>query len=178
MGEYELLKRRNFKNYSLGHQRMYKAPVTLLADRRCRVLEVGTGIGWGLALMRREGVFREYVGVEPDPKAYAYTLAASTGWEGVKLINASFPTPDVEGVFDHVFCIEVVEHLPAPDREGVLRKLREHTGRMLWLSTPDKDKSGHGVLTGAQWQEMLEASGFEVVRVEEQWTTLFVCRPV
>lgn len=178
MGEYELLQRRKFRDYSVGHRRMYQGPCTLLAGANARVLDVGAGIGYGLALLREHGVFREYVGLEPNPRAYAYTLERSTGWEGVKLHNASFPCPDVEGVFDHVFCIEVVEHLPPDGRGAFLEGLRRVTGKILWLSTPDSRKSSHGALSTPEWEKMLEGVGFRVVVVEEQWTTLFVCRPV
>mmetsp|Transcript_1440 Transcript_1440/g.2884 ORF Transcript_1440/g.2884 Transcript_1440/m.2884 type:complete len:308 (+) Transcript_1440:128-1051(+) len=67
--EYTRLRKRNFAEYSEGHQRIYLAAIALIggADtkREAVILEVGTGIGWGLKQILADVKVRAYVGVEP-----------------------------------------------------------------------------------------------------------------
>jgi 2-polyprenyl-3-methyl-5-hydroxy-6-metoxy-1,4-benzoquinol methylase len=84
----------------------------------------------------------------------------------------SFPEDEM---FDYTFCIEVVEHVAAEQVMPFLMKLRRHTKRNLFLSTPDSDRSSHGVTTAAIWKARLREAGFEVVAFDRQWTTLFIC---
>lgn len=67
--EYNRLKKRNFADYSMGHRRMYQGAIMLIGGgetvREANVLEVGTGIGWGLSKMLDDLSINTYVGVEP-----------------------------------------------------------------------------------------------------------------
>jgi len=79
------LKKRKFTDYSEGHRRIYLAAITLIggADtvREAVVLEVGTGIGWGLQKLMNDVRLKVYVGVEPCASCSQYvTTEIITPW--------------------------------------------------------------------------------------------------
>jgi hypothetical protein len=173
--------------YSEGHRRIYSSLVELLGGTklaRADVLEVGMGIGYGLGQMLKGEVLRSYQGLEPDPASYSYAAdkwsqASESVPGGVMLYNlgllAALP---VLRPAPFVFCVEVVEHVPAGQIERFLAALRALTTQNLFLSTPDATTSRHGVATTDEWKRALRAAGFDVATVARQWTTLFVCEPV
>lgn len=179
--EYQAAKRRQFRPYSLGHRLMYETPLTLMtrSDRsreRFAILEAGFGIGFGLDRMVETGVIGRYVGYEPDNESFAYVAERHGKRDGIELRHAPFEATDVGG-FDHAFCIEVIEHVPPEKHQGFLVGLRKMTVGTLWLSTPDKARSAHGVRTVDAWLRFIRAAGFHDVTVhQEQWTTLYVCQ--
>jgi 2-polyprenyl-3-methyl-5-hydroxy-6-metoxy-1,4-benzoquinol methylase len=179
--EFAALKRRGFRDYSLGHRRMYNCPITLLRSqgRRYSILDVGFGIGYGLQEMLNADVIGEYTGIEPVSDSFQYTSQKFGHLANVRLINQGWlEVPDRELTpADYVFCIEVVEHLPDDMVLPFLAKLARFTKRNLFLSTPDRERSAHGTRTTAEWRAALTEAGFTAVDVGEQWTTLFVCRP-
>ncbi|MCW5695788.1 MAG: methyltransferase domain-containing protein [Bauldia sp.] len=183
--EFRELKRRRFKPYSAGHQAMYEVPLALMKrnDRsaaRYLILEIGFGIGWGLDRMVENGIvgaLDRYVGYEPDEESFDFVFARHGKRSGITLINAAFGA--VSGLpFDHIFCIEVIEHVPAVEHAGFLGSLRSASrSGTLWLSTPDSQRNDHGVRPAAEWRAMLKNAGFSDVTVhQDQWTTLFVCQ--
>lgn len=172
--EYRALQKRHGKPYSLGHQIMYEVPIWLMRGKKRRILEAGFGIGWGLGRMLEEGVVGSYVGYEPCKEAFDYVQEKHGKSLDVTLINEPFHGSNKP--FDHVFCIEVLEHVPMEGHMAFLRALRA-TGGTLWMSTPDVSTSAEGVRTAGEWRDMLKMAGFgEVVVLEEQWTTFFMCQ--
>lgn len=95
-----------------------------------------------------------------------------TSIEDAKVANA------LSGKADFTICIEVAEHVDPSIRLDFLRKLRKHTNLALFLSTPNKStRPKDGALHDYQWLELIRLAGFpNVVSIEWQWTTLFVCQ--
>lgn len=183
--EFRELKRRGFRPYSAGHQAMYEVPLALMSrnDRSkpaYMVLEVGFGIGWGLDRMVEEGLVGPrdcYVGYEPDADSFRFVAGRHGSRPGVTLINEGFRA--ASGLpYDHVFCIEVIEHVALNAQARFIGALRSSShGGTLWLSTPDSDRCDHGVRPARMWQAMLRAAGFgNVVVHQDQWTTLYACQ--
>lgn len=173
--EFENLKRRDFRDYSVGHQIMYEAPVQLLRQKKWTICEAGFGIGWGIHKMLEHDVIGQYVGYEPCAESFEYVRKNYHDGR-LELHKRGFEYPGRK--FDHVFCIEVIEHVPMDGHAGFLSDLRKTTGRTLWMSTPDVTKhKTEGVRTPEVWKRMLHEAGFADITVHrEQWTVLFVCQ--
>lgn len=175
--EFDMLKRRGFRDYSVGHQRMYTFPIDRLRGKRYRIFEAGFGIGFGLRKMLEADIVERFIGCEPNLDSYNYTFGLFGTRPEVTLHHCPFgqpvlPTPPA----DHTFCIEVIEHVPADAHAEFLSLLRA-CGPRLWLSTPDIARQPReGVRTTEEWEAMLRAAGFDKVDVDRsQWTHLFAC---
>lgn len=184
--EYERLVGRNFKDYSLGHRRMYLKAIEAIAAGKgeSRVLEAGFGIGYGLKEMGLAGILESYVGYEPNFDSFNWTQANMSGWIGIPagrtlLLNMGFEVPALNPKFDDVFCIEVIEHVPESGHLDFIRNLGTVLAPegTLWFSTPDKIKAPkEGVRLTGEWVQMLHDAGFASVLVDvSEWTHLFRC---
>jgi hypothetical protein len=172
--EYENLMRRRGGDYSAGHRVMYETPIRLLSGKRRNILEAGFGIGWGLEQMMKAGIVERYVGFEPNRDSFNY-VASRVKEPNIELRLGGF---ERQALTDHVFCIEVIEHVPMDGHAAFLADLRASTGKTLWMSTPDVRKHpGEGVRTCDGWKTMLKAAGFSDVTLHrEQWTVLFIAQ--
>jgi 2-polyprenyl-3-methyl-5-hydroxy-6-metoxy-1,4-benzoquinol methylase len=184
---------RGGKPYSLGHQKMYTAPIEMLKGAglpAVDVLDVGAGIGFGMRQLLRSGVVANYYGVEPDAEAFAllawhmgtHQSLQGTAANEIELIADDFlvacaDKPEALPAVDYVFCIEVIEHVAAADVPTFLQEIHKRTKRALFLSTPDAATSTHGVATVQEWKRVLKLAGFDVVTIQRHWTTLFICEP-
>ncbi len=177
MNEYKALRQRNMQPYSDGHQRMYLAPVQLLANKPADILDIGSGIGWGLTTMLDHKCVRHYVGIEPERECVDF---CRTHFEGksqdIRFIHAKWPYP-IRDTFDVIFCIEVLEHIAPNLRPDFIGAIRVLTGQVLFLSTPNKLTSSHGELSPREVIDMLHSRGFNAVYFEWQWTTFFMATP-
>lgn len=192
--EFDRLKGRKFKPYSLGHQRMYtKAIDGIKADKLngspADIFEAGFGIGWGLEQMLAAGVVNSYVGCEPQVDSFNYVekTVMAQRWpraEGVWLRHEPFGSALVESMlsdgvapFEHAFCIEVIEHVPLDDHLAFLQNLH-NVAPVLWFSTPDiRTSPKEGVRTTLEWKGLLHLAGFDTVDVDSsEWTTLYHCK--
>lgn len=173
--EYENLRKRGFKPYSAGHRMMYDTPAKLLSGRKRRIVEAGFGIGYGLETLLDAGAIGTYLGFEPNRDSFGYVHEKHGGLSGVELRNTGFATTGE--TFDHVFCIEVIEHVPMDGHAEFIGVLRR-SGKTLWMSTPDVKTHPHeGVRRPDEWKAMLKAGGFNDVTVHcDQWTVLFVAQ--
>jgi 2-polyprenyl-3-methyl-5-hydroxy-6-metoxy-1,4-benzoquinol methylase len=101
------------------------------------VLDAGCGVGYGSAMLAREGA-SEVVGVDLSDKA---VIAAAAGAPA----NATFLTGDVHALpfednrFDLVVCFEVIEHVE--EQDAVIAELARvlAPGGILALSSPNRD---------------------------------------
>jgi hypothetical protein len=209
--------RRQGRPYSEGHRKMYDAVLELLSGQNLPpldILEVGTGIGYGLDAMVKRRLVKNYLGLEPDPATYKHiqhllmggpskfgragigkgipsvTYAAkhsyNTEIEEVRIINTDWPLrSDLSPAaywpggrdYDYSFCIEVIEHVRPDLVPAFLAELHQVTQRALFLSTPNALTSPHGVATVDEWRRVIDLAGFDVVAIERQWTTLYICQP-
>lgn len=178
--EYDRLKHRKFKPYSVGHQRMYLKAMAQMTGP-ARIFEAGFGIGWGLDQMAgKQGCISEYVGVEPNKDSFSYVAGRYDGNPYIHLINSKFGPAATAGfvAFDYAFCIEVIEHVPATDHLDFLKDLRA-LGCPLFFSTPDiRVNPKEGVRTSDNWKELLVAAGYPMIDIDtSEWTYLYTCRP-
>ena len=97
------------------------------------VLDAGCAIGLLVEALRERGVdargfdISEYaISQVPEPLR-PYCVVSSV-------------TDEIEGSFDLITCIEVLEHLPADISDRAIDNLTRHTGRLLFSSTPDDDE--------------------------------------
>lgn len=178
--EYDMLVRRKFKPYSLGHRMMYTLPITTeLGGNKHRIFEAGFGIGWGLEQMIKAGVIESYVGCEPNKDSYNYVAKTYKG-ANLTLLNEPF-SPELAkkhaGGFDYAFCIEVIEHVPGEKHVEFLRGLKG-IAPVVFFSTPDIRKAPkEGVRTTEEWVDLLKEAGFKMVSVHDrEWTHLYTCR--
>lgn len=172
--EWENLRNRRFEDYSLGHRIMYEVPIRLLTSGRHRIVEAGFGIGWGLDQMIKAGVIDRYVGFEPNQDSFNY-VRNRINEPNIDLRRGKF---ERQPAADHVFCIEVIEHVPMDEHARFLADLRATTGKTLWMSTPDVRKHrSEGVRSCDEWKAMLDIAGFQDVTMhQEQWTVLFIAQ--
>lgn len=98
-----------------------------------RCLDVGCGTGNSYALeFRRRGA--PYQGVDISPQAVEMARAAGIN---AQVIGDAAQLPFADGSFDLVLCIEVLEHLFAPDRAAVeIHRVLRPGGRLV-VSTPN-----------------------------------------
>ncbi len=71
-------------------------------------------------------------------------------------------TDELEGQFDLITCIEVLEHLPRSMASSAISNLCRHTDTVLFSSTPDefKDPTHLNVETPVFWSKLFVANGF------------------
>lgn len=105
--------------------------VRLLGDRRGTLLEVGAGPGWALEVFRDAGFEARGVDVSPE----AVESARSRGLD-VAVLDAT--SEEIEGTYDVVAALEVLEHVVDP--LALLRRLaaRVATGGRLVISLPNE----------------------------------------
>ena len=106
----------------------------------CRVLDAGSGSGYGARIMRTAGA-ASVTGVDLDPQAVQWA-AQRFGGEGVDFQVGDCQALDrMAGPFDLITNFENLEHLRQPERflEAAGRLLDPH-GRLL-VSTPDRAAS-------------------------------------
>lgn len=176
--ELNALKSRNFKDYSIGHQKMYTVPIDLLTVEKAPpldIIDVGFGIGFGIEKILNAGIVKRYYGVEPCLDSYNYVKTRYGNDNRLVLEHVGWLQANPPFEADYVFCIEVIEHVDEKDIPEFLKKLEAYTVKNLFLSTPNKQTSAHGIKTTSDWRLLLKAAGFEdVVYIERQWTTLFI----
>ena len=97
------------------------------------VMDVGCAIGFLVEALRDRGVdargfdISEYaISQVPEPLRPYCVLASATD--------------EIDGSYDLITCIEVLEHLPGDTAERAIDNLTRHTDRILFSSSPDDDE--------------------------------------
>jgi SAM-dependent methyltransferase len=106
-----------------------------------RVLDLGSGTGYGAAHLRRSGAV-EVVGIDRDRRAVAYARSrfAMPGLQFLVADAQALP-PDL-GVFDAVVSSNVFEHLDDPARAlGQMRRLLRSGGPFILVVPPIVDEA-------------------------------------
>jgi SAM-dependent methyltransferase len=123
--------------------------------RPASVLDAGCAMGFLVEALRSRGV--EAWGV--DVSKYAISQVHDSVREYCSVASLTEPLPRR---YDLITCIEVVEHIPAPEAEKVIANLCAATHRLL-LSTSPHDYSEPtqvNVQPPGAWSEMLAREGF------------------
>lgn len=97
------------------------------------VLDAGCAIGFLVEALRDRGV---------DARGFDISdYAISQVPEQLKpYCTLGSVTDEIEGTYDLITCIEVLEHLPPADAERALDNLSRRTDRILFSSSPDDDR--------------------------------------
>lgn len=161
--------------YSKWHQRIYNAAISLINSESSSVLDVGCGMGFGLQKMREAGMKGHWSGIDFETPTSII--------DGDELKRSSLMVGSFESVsdqfepHDHVWCIEVLEHLVG-DPTHFLSEIRRLTKKSAIISTPDSSKNDHGTKTSDEWAALIRQAGFITSRTEVGGSVVFVCEPV
>lgn len=155
---------------------MYDGPAALLAGTRSSVIDVGCGDGYGYHALSRHDSISSYWGIDSDPGDIEKARQQLTSPYHVVVCGdwLAYPENDFKSA-DFVFCIEVLEHVPPDLRKACVEKCARFANRNLFISTPPADRNDHGRLTIPECRELIQSVGLDVVVVDAQWTTLYVC---
>lgn len=117
------------------HSHRYELARMHVVDRR--VLDYGSGEGYGSRLLARAS--ESVVGVDVDPIAVAHAVEKYSGVPNLSFLQLdSHKLPYPEGHFDVITCFEVIEHVPNPEEVlAELDRLLAPDGLLL-ISTPNK----------------------------------------
>lgn len=169
------LARRHGRVYSFGHQKMYTAPIELLAHEPARILDIGCGVGFGAECMAKQECVKRYLGIDLAPDCIKYCVEQFGGYDDLEFRTAEWPL-DLHETFDFVFLIEVIEHVEEELRQAFLNAIRGVCEVVLFLSTPNPEKHGHGRCKPGDMRDMLRIAGFNAVILEWQWTTFYMAQ--
>jgi len=119
------------------------------------VLDVGCATGMLVEALRNEGV--DARGVDISTWAIDHLPEKLRAYCKVGTI-----TEEIEGTYDLITCIEVVEHLPIFSVEDAIANLCRHTDTILFSSTSDDfDEPTHlNVEPAGYWSQLFVSNGF------------------
>jgi SAM-dependent methyltransferase len=147
------------------------AIITQLAPKT--VLDAGCAKGFLVAALRERGV--EAYGFDLSEVAIAQAPEAARPF-----VRVGSLTEPIDGQYDLVTCIEVIEHLDPADADRAVATLASASNRVLLSSTPgDRDEATHvNVQPPERWAQLFAANGlFRDVRHDagylSPWAVLF-----
>jgi O-antigen biosynthesis protein len=121
----------------LRYEHMHRYAMAQSLVEGCRVLDYGSGEGYGTATLASRAA--SVTGVDIDPAAIAHAQAKYETIPNITfetLADHRLPYPD--GSFDVITCFEVIEHVPDPALViAEIARLLSPTGVLL-ISTPNK----------------------------------------
>ncbi len=178
--ELHLHKMRGGRDYSAGHQAMYRIIVEALRGRPQSILEVGFGVGFGLQLLREARCIETYFGCDPSVPCFEHVRAQPWGASARLYCGEWLSVPDMEidSALGHQaaysLCLEVIEHVHPLERLRFLKRIRCRTSETSFFSTPCLSESSHGALRTDQWVELMRDAGYvDIVTIPAQWTTFY-----
>jgi len=123
--------------------------------RPSTALDAGCAVGFLVAALHDRGVEAHGVDVSEWAVAQAPERVRSR-------VRVGSLTDELEGTYDLITCIEVVEHLPQAAADRVIGNLTRHARAVLFSSTPDGfDEATHlNVRPPAYWSTLFAAHGF------------------
>ena len=164
------------RHISYGHRAMYLGPAALLGHARPSVIDIACGDGYGYHALVTHNAVGSYWGIDSNPSDIEKGRQLIVDPKHVMVCGdwLKWPEDNLEPA-DFVFCIEVLEHVAPEDRKALVEKCMRFAKRNLFISTPPADRNSHGKLTIPECRELLWSAGLDVVVVDVQCTTLYVC---
>ena len=121
----------------LRYEHMHRYAMAQSLVGGCRVLDYGSGEGYGTATLANHAA--SVTGVDIDPAAIAHAQAKYVTTQNITfeaLVDHRLPYPD--GYFDVITCFEIIEHVPDPALVITeIARLLSKDGLLL-ISTPNK----------------------------------------
>lgn len=122
------------------------------------VLDIGSGAGQNAAMLTRysEMVF----GLEPDARAFEFSVTYNLVPQHLKFILGAFPTKDMTPKFDYIFIIETIEHIEHAKQfdflGAALATLKEDG--LLFITTPNESTSSapHVGIWSPGWMQKIQ----------------------
>lgn len=120
-----------------------------------RVLDAGCAIGFLVGALRARGVDAKGI----DVSAYAISQVPLALRDHCRVGSLADP---IEGRYDLVTCIEILEHIPEALAETTIGNLCRVTDTVLFSSSPDDESEATHVNVRAPtyWDELFERQGF------------------
>ena len=120
-----------------------------------RVLDAGCALGLLVETLRARGVDAEGIDISP----YAISQAHEDVTPDLRQGSIG---DDLGALYDLIVCIEVVEHMPAPEAEAAIANFCRHAGDVLFSSSPlDYGETTHvNVRPPEYWAEQFARHGF------------------
>ena len=164
------------RQISLGHRMMYSGPAALLRHTRSSVIDIGCGDGFGYHTLVSNTAVSRYWGIDSNPNEIEMGRKLLVDPNHVTVCGDWLTYPDSEiQPADFVFCIEVLEHVPAELRKAFVEKCARFARKNVFISTPPADRNDHGRLTIPECRDLIRSAGLDVVVVDAQWTTFYAC---
>jgi GT2 family glycosyltransferase/SAM-dependent methyltransferase len=118
---------------SYEHLHRYSFARTLASGRR--VLDLGSGEGYGSALLAEVGA--SVVGLDVDPRAVAHARSRYAR-PTLEFVEGSMTAVPIKGRFGLIVCFEAIEHIA--EHDGLLAEVKRllEPGGIFVVSTPDK----------------------------------------
>ena len=155
---------------------MYLGPAALLRDTRSSVIDVACGDGYGYHTLLSHNAIASYWGIDNTPTEIEKGRQLLVNPEHTMVCGdwLTYPEHKITPA-DFVFCVEVLEHVPAELRQAFVEKCARFAKRNIFISTPPADRNDHGRLMIPECRDLIKSVGLDVVVVDAQWTTLYVC---
>lgn len=120
-----------------------------------RVLDAGCGFGFLVEALRQRGV--EAMGIDVSGYAISQVHPSIQSY-----CRQGSITDDLDGSYDLIVTIEVLEHIPPGDTARALDNMCAHTGDILFSSTPfdHKELTHVNVQPPEYWAEQFARHGF------------------
>ena len=164
------------RHISYGHRAMYLGPAALMGGTPSSVIDVACGDGYGYHTLVRHNAIASYWGIDNTPTEIEKGRQLLVSPKHTMVCGDWLTYPEADLVpADFVFCIEVLEHIPAELRKAFVEKCVRFAKRNVFFSTPPADRNDHGRLTIPECRSLLWSAGLDTVVVDVQWTTLYVC---
>lgn len=166
------------RHISYGHRAMYLGPAAIIRGTRASIIDVGCGDGYGYHTLVSHDAVSRYFGIDANPAEIAKgkELLINDQHEMVCDSWADYPEYKIIPA-DYVFCIEVLEHVKPEERLACVDKCRRFARKNVIISTPPADRNDHGRLTIPECTELIKSAGLDVVVIDAQWTTFYLCSP-
>ena len=164
------------RQISYGHRAMYLGPAAIMGHTKSSVIDIACGDGYGYHALSTHNAMSSYWGIDSNPSEIEKGRQLLVDSNHVMRCGdwLTHPEEALEPA-DFVFCIEVLEHVASEDRQRFVEKCARFAKRNLFISTPPSDRNDHGKLTIPECRDLLWSAGLDVVVVDVQWTTLYVC---